>query len=64
MVGDPAAGRAVLRGAGGEGLRLDEHRPLTYGKPGFENPFFLALTPGVALCPADRQQAAASERSR
>ncbi|MCH8168255.1 MAG: 3'(2'),5'-bisphosphate nucleotidase CysQ [Proteobacteria bacterium] len=64
MEWDTAAGHAVLRAAGGCVLRLDDHRPLAYGKPGFENPFFLALAPGVALCPADRQQAAASERSR
>jgi 3'(2'), 5'-bisphosphate nucleotidase len=30
-------------------VRLDDHRPLTYGKPGFENPFFLAYAPGVLL---------------
>ena len=64
MEWDTAAGHAVLRAAGGCVLRFDDHRPLAYGKPGFENPFFLALAPGVALCPADRQQAAASERSR
>ena len=64
MEWDTAAGHAVLRAAGGCVLRLHDHRPLAYGKPGFENPFFLALAPGVALCPADRQQAAASERSR
>ncbi len=59
MEWDTAAGHAVLRAAGGEVLRLDDHRPLAYGKPGFENPFFLALTPGVALCPADQRRAAA-----
>lgn len=49
MEWDTAAGHAVLRGAGGRVLRLDDHRPLTYGKPGFENPHFLALSPGVVL---------------
>lgn len=49
MEWDTAAGDAVLRGAGGQVLRLDDHSPLVYGKPGFENPYFLALSPGVAL---------------
>jgi 3'(2'), 5'-bisphosphate nucleotidase len=49
MEWDTAAGDAVLRGAGGMVLRLDDHQPLTYGKPGWENPHFLALSPGVAL---------------
>jgi len=59
MEWDTAAGHAVLRAAGGQVLRFDDHRPLIYGKPGFENPFFLAMAPGVALCPAGRPQAAA-----
>lgn len=50
MEWDTAAGHAVLRAAGGQVLRFDDHAPLTYGKPGFENPFFLALAPGVTLC--------------
>ncbi len=49
MEWDTAAGHAVLKGAGGDVVRFDEHTPLTYGKPGFENPFFIAYTPGVAL---------------
>lgn len=49
MEWDTAAGHAVLRGAGGRVLRLDDHTPLTYGKAGFENPHFLALSPGVVL---------------
>jgi len=53
MEWDTAAGHAVLRAAGGTVLCLDDHRPLTYGKPGFENPFFLALAPGVELCPPE-----------
>ena len=49
MEWDTAAGHAVLRGAGGEVVRFDDHTPLTYGKPGFENPFFIAYAPGVKL---------------
>ncbi|HHH89353.1 MAG TPA: 3'(2'),5'-bisphosphate nucleotidase [Aliiroseovarius sp.] len=52
MEWDTAAGHAVLSGAGGTVLRFDDHRPLTYGKPGFENPFFIATAPGVDLKPA------------
>jgi 3'(2'), 5'-bisphosphate nucleotidase len=51
MEWDTAAGHAVLAGAGGKVLRFDDHTPLAYGKPGFENPFFLALAPGVDLVP-------------
>jgi 3'(2'), 5'-bisphosphate nucleotidase len=49
MEWDTAAGDAVLRGAGGQVLRFDDHTPLTYGKPGWDNPFFIALAPGVEL---------------
>lgn len=49
MEWDTAAGHAVLSGAGGEVVRFDDHTPLTYGKAGFENPFFIALAPGVHL---------------
>jgi 3'(2'), 5'-bisphosphate nucleotidase len=52
MEWDTAAGHAVLTGAGGRVLRFDDHQPLTYGKPGFDNPFFIATAPGVALEPA------------
>ena len=51
MEWDTAAGHAVLAGAGGEVVRFDDHRPLAYGKPGYENPFFLAYAPGVRLVP-------------
>ena len=64
MEWDTAAGHAVLRAAGGQVLRLDDHQPLVYGKPGFENPFFLALPPGVALCPAGQRHAAAGSGGR
>ena len=49
MEWDTAAGHAVLSGAGGRVVRFDDHTPLTYGKVGFENPFFIAYAPGVAL---------------
>lgn len=49
MEWDTAAGDAVLRGAGGHVRRFDDHSPLTYGKPGWDNPFFIAHAPGVAL---------------
>lgn len=49
MEWDTAAGHAVLAGAGGEVVRFDDHTPLAYGKPGFENPHFIAVAPGVTL---------------
>ena len=49
MEWDTAAGDAVLRGAGGEVVRFDDHSALAYGKSGFENPFFIAYAPGVLL---------------
>ncbi|WP_425466248.1 3'(2'),5'-bisphosphate nucleotidase CysQ [Ostreiculturibacter nitratireducens] len=49
---DTAAGDAVLRGAGGEVVRFDDHAPLVYGKKGFLNPFFIAYAPGVLLVKA------------
>lgn len=51
MEWDTAAGQALLIGAGGKVVRFDDHQPLTYGKPGFENPFFIACAPGVVLQP-------------
>ena len=51
MEWDTAAGDAVLRGAGGQVVRFDDQAALTYGKPGFENPFFIAYAPGVLLHP-------------
>ena len=46
MEWDIAAGDAILRAAGGEvRVLVDHHRvgePLSYGKPGFENPDFVA----------------------
>ena len=49
MEWDSAAGDAVLRGAGGRVVRFDDHRPLAYGKEGWDNPFFIAYAPGVVL---------------
>lgn len=49
MEWDTAAGQAVLAAAGGLVMRLDGAGPLTYGKPGWENPHFVALAPGVNL---------------
>lgn len=49
MEWDTAAGHAVLSGAGGHVVRFDDHRPLRYGKAGYENPFFIAYAPGVEL---------------
>ncbi len=49
MEWDTAAGQAVLQGAGGRVVRFDNHQPLTYGKPIFENPYFIAYAPGITL---------------
>ncbi len=49
MEWDTAAGHAVLLGAGGQVVRLDDLTPLAYGKPEYENPFFLAHAPGFDL---------------
>jgi 3'(2'), 5'-bisphosphate nucleotidase len=52
MEWDTAAGHAVLKGAGGDVVRFDDHTPLTYGKADFANPFFIATAPSVELKPA------------
>jgi 3'(2'), 5'-bisphosphate nucleotidase len=49
MEWDTAAGDAVLRGAGGVVVAFDDRLPLAYGKPGWDNPFFIAHAPGVVL---------------
>ncbi len=49
MEWDTAAGHAVLAAAGGRVVRLEDHRPFSYGKPGYVNGFFLAHVPGVEL---------------
>ena len=52
MEWDTAAGDAVLRGAGGHVVRFEDHAPLSYGKDGYANPFFIAYAPGVELKPS------------
>lgn len=52
MEWDTAAGHAVLKGAGGDVVRFDDHSGLQYGKDGYANPFFIAYAPGVDLKPA------------
>jgi 3'(2'), 5'-bisphosphate nucleotidase len=49
MEWDTAAGDAVLRAAGGQVLDMATGQPLTYGKPGFRNPHFVALGAQVVL---------------
>lgn len=49
MEWDTAAGHAVLKGAGGDVVRFDDHSPLMYGKEDYANPFFIAYAPGVHL---------------
>ena len=49
MEWDTAAGHAVLNGAGGAVVRFDDLTPLTYGKPEYENPYFIAYAEGVTL---------------
>lgn len=49
MEWDTAVGDAVLRGAGGEMVRFDDHSAFTYGKPGFENPFFIGTMSAAPL---------------
>ena len=50
MEWDTAAGHAVLRAAGGDVVRHDDPTaPLRYGKPGDDNPFFIAFANGVTL---------------
>ncbi|MEM1343084.1 MAG: 3'(2'),5'-bisphosphate nucleotidase CysQ [Pseudomonadota bacterium] len=49
MEWDTAAGDAVLRAAGGQMVRFEDHAPFAYAKPGFENGHFIAYAPGVTL---------------
>lgn len=44
MEWDTAAGQAVLEAAGGKVLIAQTGEELTYGKPGFENPGFIAVS--------------------
>lgn len=49
MEWDTAAGHAVLAAAGGEVRVHGTLRALGYGKPGWDNPHFLAYAPGVPV---------------
>ena len=49
MEWDTAAAHAVLSGSGGKVVRFDDLTSLTYGKPDFANPYFIAYAPGVDL---------------
>ena len=49
MEWDTGAAHAVLKGAGGNVRRLDTLQELSYGKPGLENPFFVASGNNMAL---------------
>ena len=49
MEWDTGAAHAVLKGAGGNVWRLDTLQELSYGKPGMENPFFVAAGNDMAL---------------
>lgn len=49
MEWDTAAGDAVLRGAGGRMVHFEDHSTFRYGKPGYENGFFIAHAPSVQL---------------
>ena len=46
MEWDTAAGHAVLLAAGGKVVVAQDRTPLAYGKPGFENPHFIAMGRG------------------
>ena len=49
MEWDTAAGHAVLSAAGGRVLQAEDKQPLTYGKPYYKNPFFIASSKTVIL---------------
>ncbi len=51
MEWDTGAAHAVLKGSGGNVRRLDTLKELSYGKPGMENPFFVASGNNMALIP-------------
>ena len=53
MEWDTGAAHAVLKGAGGNVRRLDTLQELSYGKPGMENPFFVASGNDMALISYD-----------
>ena len=49
MEWDTGAGHAVLEAAGGAVVRFKDEEPLRYGKPGRDNPHFIAYAAGVTL---------------
>ncbi|WP_296476520.1 3'(2'),5'-bisphosphate nucleotidase CysQ [Roseinatronobacter sp.] len=49
MEWDTAAGHAILQAVGGEVLDFNTGLPLRYGKPNYENPFFIARHSEVDL---------------
>ena len=51
MEWDTGAAHAVLKGAGGNVWRLDSLQELSYGKPGMDNPFFVAAGNSLVLIP-------------
>ena len=53
MEWDTGAAHAVLKGAGGNVRRLDTLQELSYGKPGMDNPFFVASSNDMALISYD-----------
>ena len=53
MEWDTGAAHAVLKGAGGNVRRLDTLQELYYGKPGMDNPFFVASSNDMALISYD-----------
>jgi len=53
MEWDTGAAHAVLKGSGGNVRRLDTLQELSYGKPGMENPFFVASGNDMSLIPYD-----------
>ena len=54
MEWDTGAAHAVLKGAGGNVRRLDTLQELSYGKPGMQNPFFVAAGNEMALISYER----------
>ncbi len=51
MEWDTAAGDAILRAAGGQMLCLNDLSEFVYGKPNYENPFFIAFAPSIEIYP-------------
>ena len=56
MEWDTGAAHAVLKGAGGNVRRLDTLQELSYGKPGMDNPFFVAAAQNMDLIVFNNEQ--------